>query len=268
MELKVNSINFGYDENRKVIKDVSFEFSASQILCILGANGTGKSTLLKCLIGEEKANGDILIDGKNIKEYNTRQLAQKFAYIPQTTDATFSFRVIDVILMGRTAYIDYFGTPDQSDIDLAIEKMNFLGIGYLKEKLFNEISGGERQLVMIAAAMTQEPELMIFDEPTAHLDFGNSYRFLDLVKKLQQKGIGIIMTTHFPEHALFLKGDTLILKDGLVMSKGKADDIITEKNMSKLYGIEVNIREIEDRIVCIPGKMNPKTTELFSNNLV
>lgn len=256
MELKVNSISFGYSEDKKVIKDISFNFSDSEVLCILGANGTGKSTLLKCIIGEEKANGEILIDNKNISNYNTRQLAQKFAYIPQNIESIFSFRVIDVVLMGRTAYIDYFGVPDNSDISFAMEKMNFLGISYLKEKLFNEISGGERQLVMIAAAMTQDPELMIFDEPTAHLDFGNSYKFLDLIKKLQKKGIGVIMTTHFPEHALFLKSDTLILKDGLVMGEGKADEIITEKNMTELYGIEVNIREIENRTVCILGKMN------------
>lgn len=187
MELKVNSISFGYSEDKKVIKDISFNFSDSEVLCILGANGTGKSTLLKCIIGEEKANGEILIDNKNISNYNTRQLAQKFAYIPQNIESIFSFRVIDVVLMGRTAYIDYFGVPDNSDISFAMEKMNFLGISYLKEKLFNEISGGERQLVMIAAAMTQDPELMIFDEPTAHLDFGNSYKFLDLIKKLQKK---------------------------------------------------------------------------------
>lgn len=255
MELKVESLRFGYDETRRVLKDISFQCSGSQILCILGSNGTGKSTLLKCITGEERSEGQIWIDDKPLSSYNARELAKKIAYIPQMTVPTFPFRVLDVVLMGRTAHMKYFSSPDEDDEVLAVENLKFLGIDHLKEKAYTDISGGERQLVMIAAAMTQQPELMILDEPTAHLDFGNAHRFLDLVLKLQKRGMGVLMTTHFPDHALYLEGDTIVLRDGYVWRQGMADDVINEENMTVLYGLPVYKKKIGDRQVCIPGEL-------------
>ncbi len=255
MKLEVKSLNFGYDATRKIIKDVSFSCSGSQILCILGTNGTGKSTLLKCITGEEKAGGRIQIDDRDLSEFSSRELAQKFAYIPQMTVPTFPFRVLDVVLMGRTAHLKYFSSPDQEDEAIAMENLEFLKIAHLKDKAYTDISGGERQLVMIAAALTQQPELMILDEPTAHLDFGNAHRFLELMIRLQERGMGILMTTHFPDHALFLHGDTLVLKDGLVRHSGPAEEIITEENMTDLYGLDVHLTDVGNRTVCIPGDL-------------
>lgn len=256
MKLEVKSLSFGYEQSRLILKDIFFTCTDAQVLCILGANGTGKSTLLKCITGEEKAKGEILIDGNLIDSYSSQELAQRFAYIPQITVPTFPFRVLDVVLMGRTAHMKYFSSPDLEDEKTALENLHFLGIEHLKDKAFTEISGGERQLVMIAAALTQEPELMILDEPTAHLDFGNAHRFLELVLKLRRRGVGIIMTTHFPDHALFLGGDTIILKGGMVWKRGTARDIITEANMTDLYRLNVHIREFGDREVCIPGELS------------
>ena len=257
MELKVESLRFGYDEYRKVLKDISFSCSGAQVLCILGSNGTGKSTLLKCITGEERSEGTILIDEKPLSSYNSRELAKKIAYIPQMTVPTFPFRVLDVVLMGRTAHMKYFSSPDTDDEALAMENLKFLGIDHLSEKAYTDISGGERQLVMIAAALTQQPELMILDEPTAHLDFGNAHRFLELVVRLQQRGMGVLMTTHFPDHALFLEGRTIVLRDGYVWLQGMADEVITEENMTVLYGLEVHREQIGSRTVCIPGTLQP-----------
>ena len=188
MKLEIKSLSFGYDNSRKILKDISFRCSGSQIMCILGTNGTGKSTLLKCITGEERAEGTVLIDGKSLSSYNSGNLAKKIAYIPQMTVPTFPFKVLDVVLMGRTVHMGYFSVPNRNDENLAVENLEFLGIAHLKGKSFTGISGGERQLVMIAAAMTQEPELMILDEPTAHLDFGNAHRFLELMFRLKDKG--------------------------------------------------------------------------------
>ena len=255
MELIVESLRFGYDENRTVLNDISFTCSGAQVLCILGSNGTGKSTLLKCITGEERCEGSILIDGRPLSDYNARELAKKIAYIPQMTVPTFPFRVLDVVLMGRTAHLKYFSSPDQDDEALAMDNLRFLGIDHLSEKAYTDISGGERQLVMIAAALTQQPELMILDEPTAHLDFGNAHRFLELVFRLKERGMGVLMTTHFPDHALFLEGSTIVLRDGYVWRQGMADEVITEENMTGLYGLEVHKQQIGDRTVCIPGTL-------------
>ncbi|MGP1442191.1 MAG: ABC transporter ATP-binding protein [Anaerovoracaceae bacterium] len=253
MKLEIKSLSFGYDNSRKILKDISFSCSGSQIMCILGTNGTGKSTLLKCITGEERAEGTVLIDGKSLSSYNSGNLAKKIAYIPQMTVPTFPFKVLDVVLMGRTVHMGYFSVPNRNDESLAVENLEFLGIAHLKEKSFTGISGGERQLVMIAAAMTQEPELMILDEPTAHLDFGNAHRFLELMFRLKDKGVGVLMTTHFPDHALFLKCHTIMLKNGYIVNEGMATDVITDETMTQLYGLEVHRKQIGERNICIPG---------------
>ena len=253
MRLEVRDLSFSYDTSRHIFEAVSFQCEGSQILCILGENGAGKSTLLNCILGEEQAEGEILINQKPLSAYSARELAKKIAYIPQTHVPIFPFRVMDVIMMGRTAWMGYFSAPSQEEEAMALENLEFLNISHLKEKPYTAISGGERQLVMIAAALTQEPELLVLDEPTAHLDFGNQHRFLELVLRLQERGMGIIMSTHSPDHALMLKGTTLILKSGRLWHSGLAENVITEATMSELYRLEVRLKDVGDRTVCVPG---------------
>lgn len=129
----------------------------------------------------------------------------------------------------------------------------FLGIDHLSDQPYTNISGGERQLVLLAAALTQSPEFLILDEPTAHLDFGNAHRFLDLVLRLHAQGIGILMTTHFPDHALYLRAQTLVLKDKTLWKHGAAEDVIDEAGMTELYELPVHIGNIGTRTVCVGG---------------
>ena len=253
MRLEVQNLKFGYDPTRIIIHDVSFTLEGNGIFCILGQNGTGKSTLLKCIVGEEKAEGAVVVDGKDYSAYSERELARKIAYLPQTHVPTFPFRVIDVVMMGRSAHMGYFDSPGKEEEEIAMYNLEFLGIEHLREKAYTNISGGERQLVMIASALTQEPEFLIMDEPTAHLDFGNSHRFLDLVKKLQKNGIGILMTTHFPDHSLYLDAQTIILKDGTLWKIGRACDVVDEEGMTELYKLPVHIGEMGSRRICVAG---------------
>ena len=155
-------------------------------------------------------------------------------------------------MMGRTAHIGYFASPGKEDRKIAEEKLNYLHIGHLAEKPYTALSGGERQMVMIASAMAQEPELIILDEPTSHLDFGNQFRFIQLVEKLQALGIGVLMTTHFPDHALYLGCDTVILDKGEIIASGNARDVINDENMSRIYRIDAHIVEIDGREICVP----------------
>ncbi|WP_349944205.1 ABC transporter ATP-binding protein [Lacrimispora sp. BS-2] len=257
MKLEIQNLTFSYDGEKNVFEDVSLSYQSPEIFCLLGANGTGKSTLLKNIIGEYKPKeGRILIDGKLLKNYSARKLAQKIAYIPQTHVPAFPFSVMDVVLMGRTSRIGYFSTPGKAEEGSAMKRLEFLNIGHLRDKPYTDISGGERQLVLIAAALNQEPEVLILDEPTSHLDFGNQYRFIHLIGKLQKEGMGVIMTTHFPDHALELKGKTSIMKDRGIVKTGPAADVVTSRNMKELYQIEVNVKTFGKRSICIPGRID------------
>lgn len=255
-ELEVRHLAFGYEPSRRVLDDVSLTYRSPDTLCLLGANGTGKSTLLKIIIGECRPQGGVvLLDGRPTSSYSARQLARKIAYIPQSHVPAFAFSVLDVVLMGRTARLGYFASPGRSDRALAMQRLDFLQIAHLRDQPYTDISGGERQLVMIAAALNQDPEVLILDEPTSHLDFGNQYRFLHLVDRLRAEGRGVIMTTHFPDHALELGGTTAVLKDKSILAVGSASEVVTAPVLSDIYQLDVQVETIHDRRVCIPGPL-------------
>lgn len=253
MRLEVNNISFQYSSEKTIFRDLSFSYETPGILCILGSNGTGKSTLLKCLLRQNHVQqGSILIDGKNVEKYRPRELARKVAYLQQSHVPSFAFPVIDVVMMGRTSRIGYFASPGKEDRAIAMDKLEYLHIGHLAEKPYTALSGGERQMVMIASALAQEPELIILDEPTSHLDFGNQFRFVKLVEQLHRLGIGVLMTTHFPDHALYLDCDTIILHNSGIIASGNAHDVITDANMSEIYRIDTRVVRIEGREICVP----------------
>ena len=256
MNLTVNDITFGYDSGRNVLEHLSFSYDSPEVLCILGSNGMGKSTLLQCIIGAFQISaGAITVDGVPVADYKARDFARKIAYIPQSHTPSFAYKVIDIVTMGRTSRIGYLANPTSEDVEFAHEQLTYLGVDHLAEKPYTDISGGERQLVMIASALTQEPELMILDEPTAHLDFGNAYRFVQLVEKLRDRNMGVLMTTHFPDHALMLGSRTAVLSGGRIIAEGLAKDVINDESMHELYGIEVHVQTIGKRIICIPGPL-------------
>lgn len=256
MKLSVENVSFGYDESREVLHGMTFSYESPEVMCLLGSNGVGKSTLLKCIMGELKPTaGTILMDGKPTGSYSPREMAHRVAYIAQMHTPSFSYKVIDVVTMGRTSHIGYLANPSDSDVEFAYQQLEYLGIERLAERPYTDISGGERQLVMIASALAQEPEALLLDEPTAHLDFGNQFKFVQLVERLHDRGMGVLMTTHFPDHALLLDCTTAILSGGGVVAEGPASEVVTEEALRSIYDIEINIRDIERRRICIPGSL-------------
>jgi ABC-type cobalamin/Fe3+-siderophores transport system ATPase subunit len=241
LKLEVKNVSYRYDL-RPIIDDVSFTIQTGDILTLLGPNGTGKTTLFKVILGLLKANrGEILIDGINTKNLSRSKMAKLIGYVPQNHIPPFSFKVLDVILMGRTAHLKAFASPTQRDVNIALEAMDTLKIGYLKDKMYTEISGGERQLVLIARALTQTPKLLIMDEPTANLDFGNQIKVLKHVQYLKDHGLGIIMSTHNPDHALQYATKVALMNKTHLNHLGRPEEVITEENLAEIYGVHIQI---------------------------
>ena len=241
LNLVVEKASFSYGEQH-VFEDISFRLQEENILCLLGPNGAGKSTLIQCLDRLiPLKSGRILMDGRDTGKFSRRELAQKIAYIAQSHTAVFPFLVRDIVAMGRTPHLGVFSSPGKQDRKRAMDELESLGIGHLAEKPYTELSGGERQLVLFASVVVQEPELLLLDEPTSHLDFGNQMRVLEVIKKLAQKGLSVIMATHSPEHAFLCADYTAIMSGGMLTAWGSPKEVITEKNIRDVYGVDVRI---------------------------
>ncbi len=257
MNLEVNKATFSYKKGSPVFRDISFTLKQGDIFCILGPNGAGKSTLLSC-IGNlfDLEKGTIILDGKVISSMSRRDIAKRIGYIPQFHTPVFPYSIFDFVLMGRTPHIGAFSSPKERDIALTEKAIEAVGISRMSKKPYNEISGGERQLVMFAKVLAQEPDIILLDEPTSHLDFGNQFRILNLIESLAKSGFSVIMTSHFPDHAFLISTKVGVMKDQSFIDIGPANDVITEENMKQTYGIDVKVEFIEqaNRKVCIPLK--------------
>lgn len=241
MRLELKGVTCGY-WGRPVVSGVSLEVEAGEIMCLLGPNGSGKTTLFKTILGLLKPQaGEILLGGENICGWSPARIARVMGYIPQGHIPPFPFKVLDVVLMGRTAHLGIFDTPSPEDKEIAREAMAVLNISHLEERVYTELSGGERQLVLIARALAQQPQVLIMDEPTSSLDFGNQVMVLTQVLRLARRGLIIVMASHFPEHALLYASKVLLLQKGRVVGQGRPEDLLTEASLKGLYGIEVKI---------------------------
>jgi iron complex transport system ATP-binding protein len=254
---EVNNISFDYD-GEEIFSNISFSIDKGDVLCILGPNGTGKTTLIKCLNGLHDINsGEILINGQNIKKLSFKQISKHIGYIPQAHIPSFPFKVFDVVLMGRAPYLNLTDSPKEEDKKIALDALKTLGIDDLKDKEYTNLSGGERQLVFLARVLCQKPDILILDEPTSHLDFGNQIKLLEIIDNLAKSGLSIIMSSHLPDHAFLSSTKVAIMKDRKFIDFGTPDDVVTEDNLRKAYSIDVRLMELDDeRKVCVPMKTN------------
>lgn len=254
---EVKNISFSYNDE-EIFSDISFSIGSGGVLCILGPNGTGKTTLIKCLNGlHDIDSGDILINGKNIKKLSFREISKHVGYIPQSHIPSFPFKVFDVVLMGRAPYLNLTDSPKEKDVKIANDALKTLGIENLKDKEYTNLSGGERQLVFLARVLCQKPDMLILDEPTSHLDFGNQIKLLEIIDNLAKSGLSIIMSSHFPDHAFLSSTKVAIMKDKRFIDFGTPEDVVTEENLKKAYSIDVKLIELDNkRKVCVPLKTN------------
>ena len=245
--------------NRKALGGVSLRLEEGEVLCILGPNGAGKSTLLNCMTGLLKpSRGSIKLSGQELSSLPPREIAKVVGYVPQSHTPSFSYTVLHFTMMGRAQHIGAFQKPKEADEEAAMDALKQLSIEQMAERPYTEISGGERQLAIIARAITQQPKALLFDEPTAHLDYGNQHRILRLIRSLAAKGYGIIITTHNPDHALLLGGKAAILDRNGTLAYGEGAEIITEARLRDIYKTDdlclLKIEEL-NRIACLPRRL-------------
>jgi len=235
--LETSDLAIGY-RHRPVGEGIDLTLAAGEVLCLLGPNGGGKTTLFRTLLGIlPPLAGTVRVAGRPLADWSRKALATQIAYVPQSHAGLFAFTVEEVVLMGRTARLARFSTPSAHDRDIARSCLARLGIGHLAERIYLEISGGERQLALIARALAQEAAILILDEPTASLDFGNQLRVLKEIDALKAQGLSILMSTHQPEHALRVADRIALLKVGSIVAQGPRA-LATAKTLAELYGAD------------------------------
>lgn len=242
--LEVSGLACGH-AGHAVLSNVSFEVAAGEVLALLGPNGVGKTTMFKTLLGFLPAlAGEVRIGGEEVSGWSRRQFARAVAYIPQLHTPGFSYSVFDVVLMGRTPHLSGMASPSHADEEIARQVIEDLQIGHLAQRDYSALSGGERQMVLIARALAQQPSVLVMDEPCASLDFGNQAILLERIGSLAGGGMAVVMTTHDPNHAFALDGSVLCLADGKVAAKGRAVDVLGAGALSDLYGVDMAVGDL------------------------
>jgi len=239
MTLEARRLAFGY-RGHAVGSGFDLTLEPGRVLCLLGPNGSGKTTLMKTLLGLLPAQGgEVLLDGRPLAAWNPRERAARLAYVPQAAETFFDFSLAEMVEMGRTAHRGLFARPSRRDAEVSRAALQTLGIELLAERPIHRVSGGERQLALIARALATEASLIVLDEPTANLDFGNQMRVLAEIARLRERGIAILLCSHDPGHALEVADEVLLIQEGRTFTRGRPADVITDENLSRLYGIEV-----------------------------
>ncbi len=251
--IALEQVHFSY-QRKDILKDINLGFERGGVVSLLGPNGSGKTTLLKIMLGLlQPKSGLVSFDGRPIKSIPRPVFARQIAYVPQVHREAFAYTVEEVVLMGRAPYHSFFSAYSSKDHDIAADSLARLDILHLKDRPYTEISGGERQLVLIARSLAQGASVFIMDEPVNGLDYGNQMRLLDGIRRLAAEGLTFIMTTHFPDHALMTADRVILFKDGTVINDGSPAQTITQESIFELYRINVNVVSMScGSRVCMP----------------
>jgi len=253
--IAARALDFGYPRH-VVGRGMDLSLEDGEVLCVLGPNGSGKSTLFRTLLGLlPPMGGSVTVDGKDIAGMARADLARRIAYVPQASATYFDFSLEEMALMGRTAHLGAFAAPTAHDRRVAADALERMGIGALAGRPVSAVSGGERQLALIARALATEARALVMDEPTANLDFGNQARVLGQVGDLRDAGVSILLCTHDPDHAFQVADRVLLLREGRAITLARAGEALTAGNLTRLYDVPVHVAEVATpagtRRVCV-----------------
>ncbi|EIJ68992.1 ABC transporter ATP-binding protein [Pasteurella bettyae] len=247
MILATRDLSIGYHKSA-VGFDLNFTLNQQEVVCLLGANGCGKTTFLKTLLGLlTPIAGEVYLNHKALSTFSAREIAQMIGYVPQAHQL-FPYSVEEVVLMGRTAHLPWYSTPNKQDIAIVHQSLESLNIAHLTQRIYTELSGGERQLVLIARALSQQTNILILDEPTSNLDFGNQIKVMEHIQNLKRQGFTILLTTHQPEQAEQIADRVLLFHQGHIIADAPPEKTLTIENLAQIYGLEEQLlRKYKDK---------------------
>jgi iron complex transport system ATP-binding protein len=253
--LAASALEIGF-RHRSVGRDITVALGPGRVACLLGPNGSGKTTLLRTLLGVlPPLAGSVTLDGRALGTWPAAQRAKRIAYVPQASESYFEFTALEMVQMGRAAHRRVFEPPGDADQAIAMRSLERLGIAQLAGTPMQRLSGGERQLVLVARALATEATFLLLDEPTAHLDFGNQARVLEELARLAAAGHGVLFSTHAPDHAFAVGHEAWLMRDGRLLAAGPVDEAMTAAHLSELYGRPVQLVEAfaagRPRTVCV-----------------
>ena len=276
MTLSVENLSFRYPDV-PVLRNITFDLPSGDFLSLLGPNGSGKSTLLRLLdrilLPE---SGTITIDGRSVSELSRRELAKRIAYVPQDTLWVFPYTVLEVVLMGRSPYIGRSGFENEQDLEIAQETMRLTDIAHLSDKLITGISGGERQRVLIARALSQQPKILLLDEPNAHLDISHQIEIFQILREQNElRNLTIVSVSHDLNLAAAFSRRTLLLANtgnegASIFAIGLPKDVLTQANIEQVYQTPVLVDQLPDssamRISLLPLAKQKEQSQQITGN--
>jgi iron complex transport system ATP-binding protein len=245
--LRVEDLHFTYDGERRLVLDgVSLRLGSGEVLAILGPNGAGKTTLLHVLLGILKAeSGRIWLDGQELSAFSRREISRVVGLVPQFEHVAFEYTAEEYVLMGRAPHLGMLDLPTQVDARLALEALGQLGLLALRHRSMLELSGGERQMVVLARALAQQARLLLMDEPLAHLDLSNKARILAVIRQLSETGVAIVFTTHEPDMVQGVAHRLLLMREGQVVASGPTEAVLTSEALSRTYGVPIRVIHVD-----------------------
>jgi len=246
--LAFREVSFGYARGHEALSHLSLEVPAGSVMAILGPNGAGKTTLLHTALGRlQPRAGQVILDGRPLRNYARREIGQYMGLVPQSERIPFEYSLCDYALFGRTPYLHPLEMPSEADHQIALQALAQVGLDEMANRSINSLSGGERQMALLARALAQQPRLLLLDEPTSHLDLSNKGRLLNLLRQLSAEGVTILLTTHEPEVAAMITTHLVLMRKGQVLQAGLVDEVLTASNLSACYGVPVEVLAINGR---------------------
>ena len=252
MILEISDLSFSYPKH-PVLQNISLSAKGGEFISLLGNNGSGKTTLFKSILGLLKVkSGSVSIDGENLNNMSIKERAKKTAYIPQETKQVFAYSVLSQVLMGCTANISTLASPGEKEVQTALDALKTLGIEHLKDRNINALSGGERQLVLCARALAGKAKCLLFDEPTASLDYGNQISVLSIIHKLTKSGYLAIVSTHNVEQALNFSTRIILLNNKQITFNGTPEQLVNSDILECFYMTPLSVIKIDGRYYIKP----------------